>query len=373
MRKMLKYLPVIAMVTAVTSVAGCGEGVFVGPPGGSIVGSPGLYPTMGLTPPDFLYEDPTVTDIYNDVWYIDPGRDSNEGPGGLTTIPTADAINAMQMAGFTDFIVGGSGSAHAPEVNVVWPIMLSFMSQWYHRNGDGSRKSEMDIFGQLVWSTASLDINFVTGTVVFVPPNRGPLWEVVRSADPFAGTGQPMSGWSAPTPASPGSFPSPQQVYSINRFSECGVVLLKTLLASGTPVVTQGLGLPITDNPNNDQVENMGTIPQSLGGGAAAVPNPTGTFGDVFADDYRVAPVFTPFSLGHTEDEAAIEYARHFGCVHAQLVAQAVGLNSIQINTIMDPAQVVWQNGFGYSFIQNDLDALANVHLPGRGRDPRIP
>jgi hypothetical protein len=39
----------------------------------------------------------------------------------------------------------------------------------------------------------------------------------------------------------------------------------------------------------------------------------------------------------------------------------------------MDPQQVTFQNGFGYSFIQADLSALDTMHLPGKNRDPNAP
>lgn len=372
MRRVLKYISFLAIFGIVVMAASCGEGYFVGPIGGSVGGPTGLVPQTGLGPTDFVNEDPTITGFYTDVWYIDPGRDSNDGPGGVLGPWFADSIQTMQFCGFTGFATNPpSANPLDVEVNITWPIMLSFMSQWYHRNSDGTRIQSTDIFGGLIWSSSSLDISFVSGPVQRVVAGGQVIYLVDRQTHPFQNTS--LRGWSSPNPVSPGGFPSPQQGYISNRFNECGVVLLRALLSSGTPSITNALGGTISDSTDNPQVENLGSIPQSIGGGFTAVPDPTGTFGDIFAEDYRLAPVITPLSIGHTEQEAMIEFARHFGCLHAQLVAQAVGLNSGEVDTIMDPAQVVWQNGFAYSFIQNDLDNLSKVHLPGKLRDPSKP
>jgi hypothetical protein len=60
------------------------------------------------------------------------------------------------------------------------------------------------------------------------------------------------------------------------------------------------------------------------------------------------------------------------GALHTNLIAQAIGLNSGKVGTLMDPEQAIFQNGFGYSFVQEDLNALDTLHLPGKGRDPNV-
>lgn len=374
MRKIWKCVLVLSLFSVLIMAVACGDGYFVGPIGGSQGGTPGLVPEIGLAPTDFLLEDPLVTGFYTDVWYIDPGRDSNDGPGGVAPAPFyADSIQTMKNCGFNGWQTNPiTASPLTNEVNYAWPVMISYISQWYRRNSDGTRRKSLDIFGNLVWSSSSLDICFVSGPVELII-RSGPQWyyEVFRWIHPFQTTD--MSGWVAPNDASPGAFPSPQQAYNANKYSELGVVMLRDLLAAGTPTVTNALGVAIADGTDNPQVENMGSIPQNIGGGFTAVATPTGTFGDIFAEDYRAAPVITPFSAGHTMDEAMVEFTRHFGCLHAQLIARAVGLNSGEKNTIMDPEQVIWQNGYAYTFIQADLDDLSNLHLPGKYRDPTQP
>ena len=373
MRKIWKCVLVLSLFSVLIMAGACGDGYFVGPIAGSAGGTPGLVPELGLTPTSFIYEDPLITGFHTDVWFIDPGRDSNDGPGGVRGPFYADSIQTMKFAGFSGFATNPvTASPLLPEVNLTWPVMISYMSQWYHRNSDGTRKKSLDIFGNLVWSSTSLDICFVSGDVIrIVRPGPQIYYEVFRQVDPFqAGS---LQGWTSPNPVSPGGFPSPQQGFLASRYSEIGVVLLRALLGSGTPTVTNAMGVAISDGTDNPQVENMGTIPQNIGGGFTAVATPTGTFGDIFAEDYRLAPVITPFSAGHTEEEAMIEFTRHFGCLHAQLIAKAVGLNSGVKNSIMDPEQVVWQNGYAYTFIQADLDSLSKLHLPGKYRDPSQP
>ena len=126
----------------------------------------------------------------------------------------------------------------------------------------------------------------------------------------------------------------------------------------------------MNDNIDNENVENLGAIPANAGGGFTAVPTPTGAFGDLFAIEYKISPIVQPFTPGHSIVEAEVEYARHLGALQSNLVAQALGLNSGEVGTIMDPSQVIWQNGYAYSFIQSDLQALDKNHLPGKNRDP---
>ncbi|MCA8917950.1 MAG: hypothetical protein KDB68_06200 [Planctomycetes bacterium] len=379
MRKLLAMLPAIALFglvgTAALSSTGC-DGKFAGPPGGSVTGTPGTDPLFGVTPFTFAAENPAITGFYDDVWYIDPGRDSDDALKQQLPV-YADSIQAMRIAGFKGYLVNSPLATYV-EVNNQYPLMLSFMSQWFRRNSDGTRIRELDQFGSLVWSSKSLDINFVTGPVTPVYDSNGVLiaYEVLRSEYPASGanTNAVLHGWSAPPPNSPGDFPPPQIKFLTNNYSEIGMVLLTQMFAAGSPQLTQALGITIGDQADNPNVENLGAIPrQAIGGGFTPVPTPTGVFGDNYADAYLAAPVLKPSTPGHTEEEAVIEYSRHLGALNSNLLVQSVGLSSGEVGTLTDPSQVVWQNGFGYSFVQNDLNNLSSMHLPGKKRDPNAP
>jgi hypothetical protein len=372
MRKLLTIVPSLLLIGVVASLAGC-DGKFAGPPGGSAVGSPGTDPLFGVTVFTFYAENPAVTGFYNDIWYIDPGRDSDDGPGGVTGPIFADTIQALSTAGFSGWLVKEPNTTHI-EVNNQYPLMLSFMSQWFRRNANGERIRERDQFGFLVWSPKSLDINFVTAPVEFYVDQAGRYhFQVNRQAYPTGSIGSVLHQWNSPPPTSPGDFPPPQSRFLNKNYSEIGLVLLTKLLPAGSPQLSQALGETIGDNIENENVENLGAIPLNAGGGFTPVPKPTGVFGDLYAIDYKSAPVLKPTTPGHTEEEAVIEYSRHLGALHSNLIAQAVGLNSGVVGTIMDPGQVIFQNGFGYSFIQADLAALDTTHLPGKDRDPNVP
>ncbi|MCC6464899.1 MAG: hypothetical protein IT463_06110 [Planctomycetes bacterium] len=376
MRKWMNKLPAalfaIAMGAAAVTGGGC-DGKFAGPPGGSAVGSPGTEPLFGVTVFTFAVENPLITGFYNDVWFIDPGRDSDDGPSGTTGAWFADTIQALATAGFSGWLIKRQSPTHV-EVNNQYPLMLSFMSQWFRRNADGTRIRERDQFGQLIWSPKSLDINFVTAPVErIVLPSGQVLYVVNRQNYPAGSQGSVMFGWTSPPANSPGDFPPPQSRFLNKNYSEVGLVLLTRLLPAGAPQLTQAMGVTMNDTVQNENVENLGAIPASAGGGWTAVAVPTGVFGDLFADAYKKAPVLKPNTPGHDEEEAVIEYSRHLGALHTNLIAQAVGLNSGVVGSLMDPGQVVWQNGYGYSFVQNDLNALDTNHLPGKGRDPNAP
>ena len=366
---------VLAVVVSTTAFigSGCGDGKFAGPPQGSVSGSPGIEPLFGVTVFTFYAENPLTTGFYNDVWYIDPGRDSDEGPGGVIGVWYADSIQMCAIAGFPGWITGDQSPAHI-EVNNLYPMMLSFMSQWFHRNPDGSRIRERDQFGYLTWSSKSLDINFVTGPVeLIVRPGPQFVYEVWRFAYPAGSEGSIMFGWSPPAATSPGDFPPPQVRFLNKQFSELGTVLLTKMLQSGQPQLTQAMGVTINDNPDNENVENMGAIPQDAGGGFTAVASPTGCFGDLYGLEFSAAPVVQATTPGHDVVEAVVELARHYGALHTNLLVQAIGLNSGEQGSLTDPAQVIFQNGYGYSFVQKDLEAMVNQHLPGKKRDPFAP
>ncbi|MBZ0137485.1 MAG: hypothetical protein K8I27_14050 [Planctomycetes bacterium] len=379
MRKLPAMFPALLLAGAVgvLSLVGTGcEGDFSGPPGGSVVGSPGTDPLFGVTPFTFAAENPQVTGFYDDFWYIDPGRDSDDALKQSSVI-YADTIQAMRIAGFTGYLTNSADATYV-EVNNQYPLMLSFMSQWFRRNANGSRIRELDQFGFLVWSEKSLDICFTTAPLIPIYDSNGVLIEygVIRriyvtfDENPDA----VLHGWSSPAPNSPGDFPPPQFRFLNNNFSEVGAVLLTQMFSAGSPQLTQALGETINDNADNENVENIGAVPD-LGavGGPTPVPVPTGVFIDNYAEDYKHAPVLKPSTPGHTEQEAVVEYSRHLGCLNSNLLCKAVGLNSGAGGTIMDPGQVVWQNGYAYAFLQVDLDALNTQHLPGENRDPNAP
>ena len=358
--------------TVALALTGCsGDYAFAGPPGGSVVGTPGTDPLFGVTVFTFAPENPFVTGFYNDFWYIDPGRDSDDGPGGTQGPIFADTIQALAAAGFSGWLIKEGTPTHI-EVNNQYPLMLSFMSQWFRRNADGTRLRERDQFGFLIWSPKSLDINFVTAPVerLIDPQTNRIFYQVNRQEYPNGSEGSVMFGWSSPPPRSPGDFPSPQSRFLNRNYSELGMVLLTRLLPAGSPQLTQALGVAINDTEINENVENMGAIPQNIGGGFTAVPTPTGVFGDLYAIAYKDGAVIQPTSPGHSEEEAVVEYSRHLGSVQSNLVAHGVGLNSGVIGSIMDPEMAIFQNGYGYSFVQDDLDALSTKHLPGKDRDP---
>jgi hypothetical protein len=375
MLKLMRWIPALVGAAGISLLAlagsGC-DGKFAGPPGGSAIGTPGTYPLFGVTPFTFSAENPGETGFYNDIWFIDPGRDADDNVAGQIII-LADTIQAMQTANFSGFLTNLTDALHI-EVNFQYPTMLSFMSQWFRRNGDGSRIKERDAFGFLVWSSKSLAINFITAPVepFFTPPPVRLVYGVDRLTYPNGLPGSVLAGWTSPPWTQPGEFPPPQNRFLSKNFSELGLVTLTKLLPAGSPQLTQSLGLPMADNPDNENVENAGAIPIQavVGGTFSTITAPTGVFGDLYALAYKSAPVIKPTSPGHTELEAAIEYSRHMGALQTNLVTQMIGLASGKQGTLTDPDQVVWQNGYGYTFDQNDLDDLNTKHLPGKDRDP---
>lgn len=386
MRKLLNLIPAVVTSVVLGALAltgsGCGEGKFAGPPGGSSTGAIGVDPLFGATVFTFAPENPQITGFHVDYWYIDPGRDSDDGPGGVIGAWYADTIQSLRTAGFSGWIIQ-TGSVTNIEVNFQYPLMLSFMSQWFRRNADGSRIRERDQFGALVWSPKSLDICFVTAPVerYVIPPAPGQVvYYVRRNTYPSNVSLQSVIfGYTSPPPNSPGSFPPPQSRFLSNNYSEVGCVLLTKLLPAGSPQLTQALGISLDDTSGsptkqgNENVENLGAIPQQQGGGFTSVPTPTGVFGDLYAIAFKKAPVVQPNTPGHTVEEAVIEFSRHMGALNANLVAKAIGLISSETGSIMDPKQVIFLNGYPYSFVQKDLDTLDKQLLPGSGRDPLIP
>jgi hypothetical protein len=375
MLRLTKLFPALALVAGFGMLAlggaGC-DGKFAGPPGGSAIGTPGLHPLYGVTPFSFQFERPTETGFYNDVWFIDAGRDADDGPSGRIVI-IADSIDSMETATFSGFMTNGP-DPRVVEGNYVYSMMVSLMSQWFRRNGDGSRILELDQFQQLVWSDKSLDINFILAPLeVFIvePPTRW-YYAINWIIYPDSPLGQ-LPGWSSPPPEQIGGTPAPQRRFMSRDYNEIGLVNVGSMLPAGSPLLTQSLGLPVPDDVPNENVENAGAVPTEVtaGGGQWSIPSaPTGVFGDNFALAYRSAPVIKPTTPGHDEFQAAVEYARHKGALHVNLLVQMIGLGSGEEGSLTDTAQVIWQNGYGYAFVQDDLNELKGTHLPGRWRDP---
>lgn len=384
MFKISTALPAVLMTLTVGTLAftgaGC-DGKFAGPPAGSVTGTPGTDPLFGATVFTFAAENPAVTGFYNDVWYIDPGLDSDEGPAGIPNY-TADTMQTLMLASFKGWITGAGNPSHI-EVNNWYPLMLSFMSQWYRRNADGTRIRERNQFGIIEWSPKSLNINFLTAPVrQRTLPGGIIVYDVNRNIFPAGLPGSTIFRWTTQPHSSPGDFPSPVRQFLSNQFSEVGCVLISALLPAGSPQLTQAMGIGIQDSPGtmgnpptlgNLNTETIGTIPQTVGGGAAPVPLPTGFFGDTYGKAYRKAPVVQYDTAGHDKMEAVVEWCRHSGAVHSNLVAICIGLISDETGTIMDTKQVIFQNGYPYHFAQKDIDKMNKLLLPGEGRDPRVP
>ncbi len=124
MRKLWNLVPAlllsIGMGASALHVTGCGEGKFAGPPGGSSTGQVGVDPLFGATVFTFAPENPSITGFYDDYWYIDPGRDSDDAASGAAGAWYADTIQALQTAGFSSWIVGGTTPTNV-EVNFCPP------------------------------------------------------------------------------------------------------------------------------------------------------------------------------------------------------------------------------------------------------------
>lgn len=357
------------------------DGAFVGPPQGSASGNTGLDPLIGATPFTFAPEIRNITGFTVDHWFMDPGRDSDDGPN--LQLPIADGINTLSQAGFDAFV--GSGAQATPsivEINFQYPLSVSFMCQWYRRLADNSRPREFDIFGREVYSSSALDISFITAPVTEQRDQSGLLISKViqRQIWPNREDFLPLANWTSPPAGEIGAFPSPRQPFSSNQFSECAIVRPNQLAGQ----LFGGLGVSLPDDDENSHVENMGTVPDvDTQGTFRPIGQPLGLFGDNFATEYRFAPVrqpkrpdpqaippVPPQSLSDPDLEAAlIEYSRHMAAVKANLVAQGVGVQGNKDGTIMDNSKAVWENRYEYRFEQDDFDDLANKLLPGRFRD----
>lgn len=368
------------------------DGKFVGPPQGSASGNRGLDPLIGATPFSFAPEDRQLTGFAVDHWFLDPGRDSNDGING--NLPIGDGIDALRDALFTAFVTGNrqSSSPSELEVNFQYPMTVSFMCQWFFRNADNTRPTQLDIFRREVYSDSALDISFLTAPLTRQRDMMGNLISILLprttypNRDAAGGAIQfPLSGWTSPPSNEPGGFPPPQFNFTANNFNECGVVRVTAVTGSNNSLLTTGLGGALTDDVDNPRVENLGAVPTvNTNGTAQPISQPTGVFGDNYAVSYRMAPVkqppqadpnamppVPPQNINDPElEEALIEYSRHLGAVHANIIGQSIGLSTGATGTLMDPGQAVFENRYEYRFSSDDIEKLDQDALPGRLRDP---
>jgi|GEM_PF-2679738 len=401
----MKGLASLALIAGATAlpllISACGggsstlglDGKFVGPPQGSASGNRGLDPLVGATPFTFAPEDRSLTGFAVDHWFMDPGRDSNDGFAG--NLPVADGIDALRDALFTAFVTGNrqSGSPADLEINVQYPMTVSFCCQWFFRNADNTRPTELDVFQKAVFSDSALDISLITAPVQRqYDPMSGVLISILLPRDVYPNRDQgmgavifPLNGWTSPPSNEPGGFPPPQDNFRANQFNEIGIVRVTSVTGSSSSLLTTGLGGALTDDKDNPRVENLGAIPTTnAGGNAQPISQPTGVFGDNYALTYRQMPVKQPpqadpmatppipeQNINDPElEEALIEYSRHLAAVHTNLIGQCIGLSVGATGTLMDPGQAVFENRYEYRFGEEDVEKLALTALPGKFRDP---
>jgi hypothetical protein len=385
------------------ALAGCNNASFAGPPQGSSLSGRGLEPLVGATPFTFEPEMRVVTGFSVDHWFVHAGTDSNDG-FNQQPVAWCDGLDALKDAGFKHFITNNnSQQASNPlsgELNVQFPMTVSFMCQWFFRNADNSRPLTYDVFGRQVYSDAALDISLITAEVVevFSPPPPV-LIAVSYDADyPSrgpAGIDVPLKGWTTPPTGDPSAFPPSRQVFTASQYNTLAMIVVKQVSAGGGGGATGGgtssggtsqlaLGAALADDRANSYVETMNSVPSvnPFTGGQVAVLTPVGCFGDNYALAYRQAPVKQPpqvdpngtpprFSVSINDpdlEEALIEFSRHMGSVYTNLIGQAIGLSPSAPGTLMDPAMAKFQNRYEYRFAESDIDLLANTVLPGRYR-----
>lgn len=384
------------------------DGNFAGPPQGSTSSRSGLEPLVGASPFTFVPENKLITGFAVDHWYVAGGWDTNDGFN--SNIPFADLLDALSDGRFEQFICGGNCGVYnqngvwQEEANYTYPMVVSFMCQWFGRNADNSRPTTFDVFGRLVYSDAALDISFITAPITAnYDPMTGVLISVVHSTIfPNGGTTTtflPLGGWTTPPIGDPSTFPPKQQVYTSSQFSRLGLIRVRDVSAglggstvggSGAGSTGQGggaqlsLGGAIADDQLNSQVETMVSIPAQdvLTGLPIAVRVPVGVFSDNYALSYRTSPVKQPPvadptavppvpipSIADPElEEAVIEFARHLAAVQTNIVCQAVGLTPGNAGSLMDPGMANIENRYEYRFAPSDVEQLATSRLPGRFR-----
>lgn len=396
----VKTLSLFGVAALSVALVGCGNASFAGPPQGSNTSGRGLEPLLGATPFTFAPEVKEVTGFAVDQWFINPGSDSNDQFLGQL-VAWADGIDALKNGGFRRFVTtNASAQSSNPlhwELNMQFPMVMSFMCQWYYRNADNTRPTVFDVFGRKLFSDAALDISFTTSPAVEVFNNVPELiairWDEDYPSRGPVGVDVPLKGWTTPPTTDPAAFPQPFQTFTATQYNTLGMIVVQQVTAGVTGVgggATAGgapqlsLGAPIADSIENSRVESIMSVPlrQAGTGAQIAVRTPVGFFADNFAIAYRLAPVkqapqidlnaIPPRSRVSINDvdleEALIEFSRHMAAVHANIVGQAVGLSPAKPGTIMDPALALMQNRYEYRFDQEDVNLLATTCLPGRFR-----
>jgi hypothetical protein len=406
----IKSIAALGIAALSIGLVGCNNASFAGPPQGSGTSSRGLEPLVGATMFTFAPEMKQVTGFAVDHWYIHPDSDSDDTFNG-NPVAWGDGIDALKMATFGAFVQSvQSGQAGEPgylEINLQFPMTMSFMCQWFFRNADNSRPRIFDIFGRELYSDSSLDISLTTApTVEIRDPNTNQLIAVLTNSDypnrdlRVAGTDLPLKGWTSPPVGDPSQFPQPFQTFTAAQFNRVGHIKVGAVsggigggAGQGGAGSTAGgqaggngglaLGASIPDNDENTRVESIMSIPATnIFGQQIQVRNPVGVFADNLALRYRGAPVKQPpqvdplavpprlrVSINDVDlEEALIEFSRHQAAVFTSIIGQAIGLSPSKQGTLMDPGMAVFENRYEYRFDQDDISLMANKALPGRFR-----
>ncbi len=406
MNSRVKSIAAIGVAALCFSLTGCNNASFAGPPQGSGTSSRGLEPLVGANMFTFAPEMEIVTGFAVDHWFIHPDSDSNDVFAG-SPVAWGDAIDALKMAGFGAFVeavqAGQAGQPNYLEVNMQFPMTMSFMCQWFFRNADNTRPKIFDIFGRQLYSDSALDISFTTAPTVQVrQPNTQQLIAVQTNTDypnrdlRAAGTDLPLMGWTAPPFGDPSLFPPSFQTFTAAQFNRVGHIIVGSVTgglgaggAGSTPGGQAGgasglaLGASIPDSDENSRVESIMSVPSTnQNGQQIQVRTPVGVFADNLAVTYRNAPVKqapqidlnaipprTTVSINDVDlEEALIEFSRHQAAVYTNIVGQAIGLNPSKAGTLMDPGMAIFQNRYEYRFSTDDISLMATKCLPGRFR-----
>jgi len=394
-------------------MSACGNASFAGPPQGSSSSGRGLEPLVGATPFSFAPEMKEKTGFVVDHWFLNPGSDSNDSFLGQP-VAWADGLDSLKDAGFRRFVTNlraqQGSTPGAQELNVQFPMVMSFICQWFFRNADNSRPTVFDVFGRQLYSDSALDISFITSQIVEVRPAPALILIAVSWNQDYPSRGPagvpnqnnnfldvPLKGWTTPPTNDPAQFPQPFQTFTANQYNTLGMIVVQQVTAGvgggGTGVSGGGgsgisVGAPIADGDDNPRVESIMSVPATnILGQQVAVRQPVGVFADNYAISYRQAPVLQPpqidlfatppresVSINDADlEEALIEFSRHMAAVHTNLIGQAIGLSPSKPGTLMDPSMVRLQNRYEYRFEQDDISKMANKSLPGRFRDPTNP
>ncbi|NUQ36159.1 MAG: hypothetical protein HUU29_14590 [Planctomycetaceae bacterium] len=343
---------------------GC-DGAFVGPPGagGGLGASSGDEPIVGASPLNFAPEFEELTGFATDIFHLSAGLHTD-----ITNITAdGDGVDALKFAHYDDFIAMDPTETlpREAEINVQFPMTISFISQWFRRNADGSRIQTLDAFGNLEYSSTSLDISFVTLPLLRTGNNVADAL-----ASPALMPGGPLEGWDYPAANPPDQFPRPFETFFQAQFSRVSIVLLGFQNGGGVVAGTE-LAHGLVDNDKNEFVENCGTTVTVNPQTGTFPPNnePTGVFGEVFAGTIINEAVWQPDEAPAADpqtitdpffERALVEYSRHLGAVFTSVIAECIGLTPTTDGTLTDTARVQWFNEYQYAFSLDTIDILAS-------------